>query len=84
MAKSINPRDEAKYVAFRKTDKSGRGVKGTVGALKSGTFAGGAAPRVGSDKPKTAVKVTKPASVSSGYKVTKKAIRNVKRATKKY
>lgn len=85
MAKKVDPvksdRSSSKYSAFRKVDQSGRSSS-RVGMNDSGQYAGGAAPRTGTVK--VAKTVTKPTSVSSGVKVTKKAIRNVKRATKKY
>lgn len=79
--KSVDPKpktfvrdDSPKYKKLRADYKGGRNATDVKNAMSasSGQYAGGPAPRVGADKKKGTVKVSKPSSVSSGWVPAKK------------
>lgn len=73
--------DDPKYKAFKKSDKGGRATptKSLVGLKKSDPAYGGVGPRVGSDRKRGTVKVSKPSGVSSGWVPAKKSSAKKKR-----
>lgn len=89
MKKKTDPDPKKKYDEFKKSDKSGRAPREMKNAAKASTgyYSGGAAPRVGSDKKKGTVKVSKPSGVSSGWKPskmsTKSAAKTIRKAGRK-
>ena len=74
-----------KYEDFKKADKSGRSAREMKNAARgsSGQYSGGVAPRVGSDKKKGTVKVSKPSGVSSGWKPSKMSTKSAAKVIRK-